>query len=297
MSGAAWYLPEIPAAPSPWDLDDDEERMPESPRHGEACDVLKDVMRHRCNVLGVSALVGGHIALRWDPLRPRHGVDPDVYLIEPAPPLGVHTKSVRTWVKGHRPPRIAVEVVSESTAEVDYFDKPARYAQAKVRELWIFDPLRCGPGVDGGPYRLQVWRRKPRGAWTRTYAGDGPARSDELGAWLVVTDDGMLLRIADDPEGTQLWPTEAEAERAAKEAERAAKEAERAAKEAERAAKEAERAAKDAALVEKDAALVEKDAALVEKDAALAEKDAALAEKDAALAEIVRLRAELARRG
>ncbi len=242
MSKAAWNLPEVPAAQSPWDLDDNEERMPENPTQGEACDVLKDVLRHHCATRGVSALVGGHIALRWDPLRPRQGVDPDVYLIEPAPPLGVHIKSIRTWVKGYRPPRIAVEVVSESTAAIDYFDKPARYAQAKVRELWVFDPLLCGPGVDGAPYRLQVWRRK-RGGWTRTYAGDGPARSDELGAWLVVTDAGMLLRIADDAEGTRLWPTEAEAERAAKEAAMAEK--------------EAERAAKEAAIAEKDTALAE----------------------------------------
>jgi Uma2 family endonuclease len=238
MRGAAWTLPEHPAPPSAWDLSDDEERMPESPLQGDICDLLKAVLAYFCKRRGVSALVGGHIALRWDPLHPRQGVDPDVYLVEPAPPLGARAKSLRTWMKGHKAPRVAVEVVSESTAEADYFDKPARYAQAKVGELWVFDPLRLGPGVDGGPFVLQVWRRK-RGRWTRVYAGDGPAQSEELGAWLVVTDEGLRLRIADDPAGNTLWPTETDAERAAKEAERAAKEAALAMADAERAAKEA----------------------------------------------------------
>jgi len=41
----------------------------------------------------------------------------------------------------------------------------------------------------------------------------------------VVTNDGHRLRLADDSGGTSLWPTEAEAERAAREVERVAKEA------------------------------------------------------------------------
>ncbi len=248
--GAAWNLDEEPTPPSAWDLHDDEERMPESPTHGEICDLVKAILSYRCLSRGVIALVGGHLALRWDPLNPKQGVDPDVYLVEPAPPLGAGTKSLRTWVKGHHPPRVVLEVVSQGTAEVDYFDKPARYAQARVGELWIFDPLRHGPDVEGGPFLLQVWRRKPRGTWARVYAGDGPARTEELDAWLVVTDDGMRLRIADDAEGTHLWPTEAEAERAAKESALAGQEAERAAKEAALAGQEAERAAKEAALAE-----------------------------------------------
>ena len=63
---------------------------------------------------------------------------------------------------------------------------------------------------------LQVWRRDPRARFRRVYAGRGPARSEALGAWLVVTDQGRRLRLADDPEGTSLWPTDAEAEHAAR---------------------------------------------------------------------------------
>ncbi len=66
----------------------------------------------------------------------------------------------------------------------------------------------------------------------RVYAGDGPARSDALGAYLVATGEGQLLRIADDESATRPWLTAEEAERAAREAEHAEKEAERAQKEA-----------------------------------------------------------------
>ena len=43
------------------------------------------------------------------------------------------------------------------------------------------------------------------GAFRRVFAGDAPAYSDELGAWLVVTDDGTRLRLADDEAGERRW--------------------------------------------------------------------------------------------
>jgi hypothetical protein len=62
----------------------------------------------------------------------------------------------------------------------------------------------------------------------RVYAGEGPARSPELGAWLVVVEGGRRLRVADDEAGERLWPTEAEAaEQARAESEAARAEAER----------------------------------------------------------------------
>jgi hypothetical protein len=62
----------------------------------------------------------------------------------------------------------------------------------------------------------------------RVYAGDGPAFSRELGAWIVVTDAGMRLRLADDAAGARLWPTaEEDAQRAKEEERRAKEEAER----------------------------------------------------------------------
>jgi len=217
----------------------EEEDVPESPLHDAIILLLVEILlawkvrAHR------DAQIGRNIALRWDAAFPKQGVDPDIYVVEPATPEGELATSLCTWKPGHYAPRVAVEVVSENTAEKDYVDGPGRYAASGTRELWVFDPMLAGPQGNGGPSVVQVWRRDEAGTFRRVYAGAGPARSEELGAWLVVTDDGRRLRLADDSNGTSLWPTEAEAERAAKEAERAAKEAERAAKEAERAAKEA----------------------------------------------------------
>jgi hypothetical protein len=45
----------------------------------------------------------------------------------------------------------------------------------------------------------------------RTHAGSGPAWSEEMQAWLLVTDQGTRLRLADDRFGQNRWLTEAEA--------------------------------------------------------------------------------------
>ena len=92
--------------------------------------------------------------------------------------------------------------------------------------------------------RCQVFRRLKRRGFVRVEATQGDrVRSKVLGAWLraVGQHDAVRLRLGLGSEGEVLYPTEAEAERAAKESERAAKESERAAKEVERAAKESER--------------------------------------------------------
>ncbi|MDB4931770.1 MAG: hypothetical protein JWM10_4254 [Myxococcaceae bacterium] len=133
-----------------------------------------------------------------------------MYLVEPAPP-DAKLRSLRTWVKGHHAPRVAVEVVSRRTAKKDYGEGPAKYAASGTTELWIFDPERHGRGATGEPWVLQVWRTRD-GAFRQVYTGDGPAYSEELGAWLVVTDEGARLRVAYDEAGEWLWPTADEAE-------------------------------------------------------------------------------------
>lgn len=85
-----------------------------------------------------------------------------------------------------------------------------------------------GPTGAGGPFRLQVWRRRDdvdHDEMTLLHAGEAPGFSPELGAWLVVTDGGRRLRLAHERDERRLWPTRAEAERA--EAERLAAEAAR----------------------------------------------------------------------
>ena len=114
--------------------------------------------------------------------------------------------------------------MSETNPHKDYSVGPDKYAASGTGELWIFDPLMAGPTGWGGPHRLQIWHRQPDGDFVRVYAGDGPARSPTLDAYVVPTDEGRKLRVADDALASRFWLTGEERDRAAKEEERAAKE-------------------------------------------------------------------------
>ncbi len=100
--------------------------------------LLKLVLRYRYR--DRNALATSNVACRWDPNDARVGVDPDVILVEPAPPEGEALKSLRVWLPEHQAPKLAVEVVSETNAAKDYKEGPARMARLGAEELWIFDP-------------------------------------------------------------------------------------------------------------------------------------------------------------
>lgn len=185
---------------------------------------------------GRNVAVRRNPALRWDEAHPKVGVDPDVCVLEPPPdlPPGELT-SLCTWREGVSPPIIALEIVSERTAAKDYDEGPRKYAASGTRELWVFDPQRFGPDDDGGPWVLQLWERGRNDQFRRIYVGNGPVRSEALGAWLRVSADGLTLRASDDEDGALLWPTEreeAEAANAARATAVAALDSERRAREA-----------------------------------------------------------------
>ncbi len=79
-----------------------------------------------------------------------------------------------------------------------------------VDELVIFDPHAAGRE---GRTPLQVFRRLEDGAFALVERGDGPLFCRTLNAWLAPEPLGpqTVLRLALDPEGRQLVPTEAEA--------------------------------------------------------------------------------------
>lgn len=212
----------VPRRVPGWELSD--ELMPESVLHDQAVELLKSLLSAWAARGGSTALVVRNLAVRWNESEPRIGVDPDICVLSPSPADAVELRSVRTWLAGHAPPILAVEVVSETNPHKDYAIAPDKYAASGTGELWVFDPLLAGPAAHGGPFRIQVWHRRSDGDLVRIYAGDGPAPSPTLGAYLVVTDEGRRLRLADDEGATVFWRTGEEAERAAKEAERAAKE-------------------------------------------------------------------------
>ena len=205
----------VPRLRSGWELSD--ETMPESVVHDQAVDLLKAILAAWAARAG-NAFVARNLAVRWEEAHPRIGVDPDVAVFSPPPPSAAELRSVRTWLPGQAAPLLAIEVVSETNPHKDYAVAPDKYAACGVAELWIFDPLLSGPTAHGGPFRLQVWHRQGDGDLVRVHAGDGPARSPALGAWLIATDEGRKLRIADDETATSFWLTTEEVERAAKEA-------------------------------------------------------------------------------
>jgi Uma2 family endonuclease len=191
--------------------------MPESVVHDEAVELLKALLLAFAARAGNMQVVR-NLAVRWDAEHPQIGVDPDVSVLSPPPPNRAELRSVRTWLEGHSAPIVAVEVVSETNPHKDYVVAPDKYAASGVGELWIFDPMLAGPTSHGGPFRLQVWHREGDGDLIRIYAGDGPAPSPTLNAYLVVVHEGRKLRIADDADATRFWMTGEESERAAKDA-------------------------------------------------------------------------------
>jgi Uma2 family endonuclease len=194
-----------------------EEKVPESRPHDRRSENIHGQLDAMVERTGRNALVCRNLAVRWDEDRPGIGVDPDVCLIEPAPPEGEDLHSLLLWQTGHHPPLVAVEIVSASRPGKDYGQSPEKYAANGTRELWIFDPMLAGPKVPDGPCRLQVWRRDENDDFRRVYAGQGPARSEALNAWLFAVNEGQSLRIADDEAGTSWWMTREEQERKAKE--------------------------------------------------------------------------------
>jgi Uma2 family endonuclease len=193
---------------SSWYLTDEED-MGQSVEQG-------DIIRDLCSSLDVLAkersfanvLVASDNFFAWVPSEPLVRVSPDVYLLDDPPPPP-RPRMWQTWLPGHKPPRWAVEIVSEDWRK-DYDDAPDKYAQLGTRELIIFDP---GAALSDEPREprvaLQVYRRRADGAFVRVYSGVGPAPSAEIAAFLVAQREGdtVRLRIARDAAGTEIVPT------------------------------------------------------------------------------------------
>lgn len=195
-----WELPEVP--------------VPESPVHDEIADHLKSLLvawRSRAEATGA---VRRNLAIRWDEVHPRVGVDPDVCWLDSVPP-GFHdgeVDSLRLWQPGHCVPPLAIEIVSRNHPYKDYGRVQDKYAVVGVRELWVYDPYGYGPRALGGPVLLQLWVRTPEGVLRETHHADTPVRSPLLGAWLLPRAKDHL-GLADHSDGSGPWFTVAEQER------------------------------------------------------------------------------------
>ncbi|HEX2572493.1 MAG TPA: Uma2 family endonuclease, partial [Polyangia bacterium] len=232
---------------SSWYLTDEED-MGESTEHGLIIRVLLSVLLEWVRERGWSRVfVAQDQFFAWVPSQPLVRVSPDVYLMDideslPSP----LPDSWQTWLPGHRPPRFAVEVVSQDRKK-DYEDAPLKYALLGARELVIFDPGAVSGRDPSQRMPLQLYRRNAVGAFLRVYAGAGPVHSVELDAYLIMRREGssMRLRLARDAAGQDLVPTTEEArhqaeQRVAREAEARHQAEQRATTSEQRAAREAE---------------------------------------------------------
>lgn len=180
-----------------------------------------------------SVSIASELAIRWLKDHPTTGADPDICVIEPAPPDFMDLRSLKLWEPGRTPPRLGIEVVSGSLPHKDYDSIQERYAAMGVEELLVFDPLLHGPRSLGGPVALQLWRRDATLAFERVHFGFEPVYSQVLEAWCLA--EGRDFHIAEDRRGKGRWLTaeeqllnaQGEAERAQAEAERAQVEAAR----------------------------------------------------------------------
>lgn len=191
-----------------------EGKVPEAPWHEGIADLFRQCIRAFIVRTGRQAAVLRDVAVRVHEDRPQVGFNPDVCIVEPPPPGYPDIDSVRLWEPGHTVPRFCLEVVSKNHPYKDYRETPDQCAAAGVTELAVFDPKSAGPKVLGRAPLLSLWLRTPDGSFERVFAGDGPAWSPYLSAWLLPAESGRVLRISDDPEGRQLWLTAEEAERA-----------------------------------------------------------------------------------
>lgn len=159
--------------------------------------------------------VGANQFIYWKQFDPSTKLAPDVFILPGVKPR-ISIESWKTWETGIIPP-LAIEVVSQDHLK-DYRDGPSRYDELGVKELIIFDPDFETQRSER--WRFQVFRRVgKRGLLRIENTNAERVQSRVLGCWLrsVGADPEMVrLRLATGPEGETIFPTDAEAEHAAR---------------------------------------------------------------------------------
>jgi Uma2 family endonuclease len=154
------------------------------------------------------AVIGSEQFVYWDPTDPKACCAPDVMVRvgEPDAPFD----SWKVWERGA--PQLAIEVISASDADYAPWErKLERYRHVGVRELVRFDP-------DDAEEPLRIWDLLDGDAVERDRAEPGFLTCQTLGAYFCLRQDdklGVMLRLARDGAGKDLFPTPHEARRAA----------------------------------------------------------------------------------
>ena len=113
--------------------------MGSSPDQTEAVDDFTASVRTRAQELGwTNVRVGKDEFFAWVKAHPNVRVSPDTFVLDDPPP-GERPEMWATWEPGVKPPRFALEVVSDKSPRKDLVDGPAKYRQLRTHELVIFN--------------------------------------------------------------------------------------------------------------------------------------------------------------
>jgi Uma2 family endonuclease len=132
-------LESIRALPTEDDLPCDDGEPMETPRHRDQMIMLIESLKlHWADRQGY--YVGGNMFVHYDPYNRQHSRGPDFFLV-----LDVEERERRSWVvwqEGMRFPDVIIELLSDSTREVDKGEKKALYERVfRTQEYYLYDPF------------------------------------------------------------------------------------------------------------------------------------------------------------
>ncbi len=217
--------------------------------HGNIISESKEMIRQAFRSRGrTDVLVCDDVKMLWkDPDLSQIG--PDLAVIPGIEDTTLRRDSFNEKKEGTGPVFV-LEVISKSTADFDYKDKPSIYRKAEVKECFLLDPLLK-------PWKLLGRRLHPRTGHYRKIRPDkqGRVRSESLGLYFAIAPEGdrlILVDVATDEELRGLGE-EVEARQAAESKAEAEAEARRAAESKAEIEAEARRAAQSKAEAEAEA--------------------------------------------
>ena len=181
-------------------------------------ELLRPLIARLLGERGVEAHVGSDQFIYWKQYAPTECVAPDLYVL-PGVPQAIAIETWKLWERGGVAPSFALEVVSGNWRK-DYVDNLRKYERLGVRELITFDPFAPeGRSKRSVRVPFQVFRREGEQLVLTFDGHTDRVESEDLGCFLRVVGEGdaRRLRVGLGPEGDELFPTEAEAERAEKE--------------------------------------------------------------------------------
>jgi hypothetical protein len=194
----------------------DEDHLGEGELQRLMLELLRPMLARFLAERGVVAQVGANQFLYWVQFEPTRCIAPDLYVLPGIDQSRVE-KSWKLWNEAVVP-SFCLEIVS-SDHEKDYVTIPTACAEMGVDEVIVFDPEAS---LSRDRITWQLFRRTKRGGRLEQVerTDRDTVRAERLGCWLTAVGRGkeQRIRVSLDARGEDLYPTEAESERAARDA-------------------------------------------------------------------------------